>query len=170
MLILLPLGLLSLIGSPFAFVRLLHEEHNPLALAASAVFAFAPLMLFGWAMVMMTLFTDRKLSVSRHEIRVHRWVGGTRTIEISALKHIVLYGNPARLVLLPAAGPPLLSLDANDFSPVMPTAIGDHLRMEVERLGEIDKDELRAMYPQNAKEKAQRYGLENERPSRTWQW
>ena len=170
MLILLPLGLLSLIGSPFAFVRLVQEGHHPLALAASAVLAFAPLMLFGWGMVMLTLFTDRKLSVSQHEIRVRRWVGGTRTIDTSALKHIVLYGNPARLVFLPAAGPPLLSVEPSDFPSVMPTAIGEHLRMEVEHFGEVEKDVLRAKYPHNAKETAQRYGLENERQRRTWEW
>jgi hypothetical protein len=146
---LVPLGVLCLIGSPIAFVTLIQEGHHPLALAASAILAFAPLMLFGWGMVMITLFVDRKLAVSREAIRVHRWIGGNRTIDISALEHIVLYGNPAQLFFLPNVGRPLLTVHPEDFPVEMPAAIGEHLRMPVERLGDVDIDQLRKKYPHN---------------------
>ena len=50
----------------------------------------------------------RKLTVSRREIDIHAWIGRTRTIDLSSLAHLVMYGEEPDLVFLPRVGPPLL--------------------------------------------------------------
>jgi hypothetical protein len=64
-LFLVPLGLICLICSPIAFVKLIHEGHHPLALAASAILAFALLMLFGCEGLSNTWVTSRSTSCVR---------------------------------------------------------------------------------------------------------
>lgn len=146
---LVPLGVFCLIGSPVAFVRLIQEGHHPLALAASAILAFAPLMLFGLGMLLITLCDDRKFTVTREAIQVHRWFGGNRIVDIGTLTHIVLFGNPAQLFFLSNAGRPLLTVHPENFPDAMPAAIGAHVRMPVERMGDVEIDDLRKRYPGN---------------------
>ena len=127
-----------------------------------------PLMAAGTAMLYFAVFTDRKVTVSRHEIRVHRWLRGARTIDTSSLAAIVQYG--CRLVFLPSFGPPLVSVDVDDFPDGMPAAIEEHVRLKIDRLGDVDKDELRARYPRNAEEAAQKYEFEDQWRRRRWEW
>ncbi len=179
-LFLLPLGLFLVVMCPVAVIDMARREPI-LAAVGMALFGMLPLMAAGIVMLYFAVCTDRKLTVSRHEIRVRRWVGGNRTVDISSLAAIVLYGRSARLVFLPRVGPPLLSVDVDDFPDGMPAAIEELVRLKIDRLGEVDKDELRAKYPRNAKEADERlredhwmtaesYEVENEWRGRAWEW
>lgn len=167
---LVPIGVFCVLGSPWAIVEMIRRGDHPVAIVAMTVLGFVPLMAFGAAMLMLTLSIDRHVTVSRHEIRVHRWIGGRRTFDIGSLVQLVQYDQPGRLVFLPTAGPPLLTLDTGDFPSAMPAAIGEHLGMRIDRFAELDKSELRAKYPKNAKETVQRYELDNEWRGRKWEW
>jgi hypothetical protein len=168
-LFLLPLGLFLVVMCPVSVVDIaLHQ--SILIAVLQGIFGLWPLMVAGIAMLYFAAFTDRKLTVSQHEIRVRHWIAGSRTADISSLVAIVEYGQPARLVFLPGGGPPLLTVDVDDFPDGMPAAIEEHLRVKIDRLGEVDKDELRAKYPRNAEESAQKYEFEDQWRGRKWQW
>lgn len=168
--VLVPLALFVLIGCVLALVDMLKAGQHPLLVLMSAVFAFAPVMFGGFAMLWLMAHSDRAVTISRHEMRVRRWLGGRRTVDLSSLAHIVMYGNPAQLVFLPKAGPPLLTVDTQNFSKAMPAAIEEHVRVKIDRLGEVDKSELQTKYPRNAKETAQGHDLDNQWRDRAWQW
>jgi hypothetical protein len=92
----------------------------------------------------------RKLIVSSGQIRLRRFIGRTKAVDIGSLDRIVAYGEaPRTLVFLPTAGPPLLTLDAGDWPKEMPAAIGEHVGVPVDSLGAVDKRELDAKYPGN---------------------
>ena len=139
-----------------------------IALGFSGVcFLFAA---FGFFVLWRMALEIRKLTVSRREIDIHPWIGRTRTIDVSSLAHLVMYGEEPDLVFLPRVGPPLLTLAAKDFSKDMPAAIADHVGVQLERFGNIDKGELATKYPKNAVQTARMYELENEWRNRKWQW
>jgi hypothetical protein len=168
--VLVPLTLFVLFGCVLALVDMVRAGQHPLLVLVSAVFAFAPLMFGAFGMLWLMAHADRAVTVSRHEIRVRRWLGGRRTVDLSSLAHIVMYGNPAQLVFLPNAGPPLLTVDTQNFSKAMPAAIEEHVRVKIDRLGEVDASELQAKYPHNAKATAQGYDLDKQWKGRPWSW
>ena len=165
-LFLLPLGLFLVVMCPVTVVDIARRESILIAIL-QGIFGLLPLMAAGMVMLYFAAFTDRTLTVSQHGIRVRRSVG-RRTIDISSLVAMVLYGR--RLVFLPGVGPPLLTVDVDDFPDGMPAAIEEHLRVKLDRLGEVDKDELRARYPRNAEETAQKYEFEDQWRGRKWEW
>lgn len=110
-----PFGILTVVGSPLAIIEMIRRGDHPMAIVAMTVFGLLPLMAFGLIMLWLNLGVDRHVTVSRHEIRVHRWLGGGRIVDISSLVHLVQYDKPAQLVFLPPAGPPLLALDTGNL-------------------------------------------------------
>jgi hypothetical protein len=168
--VLVPVGLFVPVGSAIALVDMVRAGQHPVLVVVSGLFAYAPLMFGAFGMLWVMAHADRTVTVSRHEIRVRRWLGGRRTVDLSSLAHIVMYGNPAHHVFLPNAGPPLLTVDAQNFAKAMPAAIEEHVRVQIDRLGEVDKNELQAKYPRNAKETAQGYDLDNQWNGRPWSW
>lgn len=165
-----PFGILTVVGSPLAIIEMIRRGDHPMAIVAMTVFGLLPLMAFGLIMLWLNLGVDRHVTVSRHEIRVHRWLGGGRIVDISSLVHLVQYDKPAQLVFLPPAGPPLLALDTGNLPRGLAAAIGKHVGVSIDHFAEKDPTELRAKYPKNAKESAQVYELDGKRQGCDWEW
>jgi energy-coupling factor transporter transmembrane protein EcfT len=134
-------------------------------------FFWLPMAVFGGFMSWMISREYIKLTVSGQQIRLRRLIRRSQSIDVGSLDRIVAYGHePRTLAFLPKVGPPLLSLDAGDWPSEMPDAIGKHLGVQIDRLGDVDKAELRAKYPRNAKEAGQLYELDTEWRGRSWEW
>lgn len=165
-----PFGILTVVGTPFAIVEMFRRGDHPITIAAMTAFGLLPLMAFGLIMLWLNLGVDRQVTVSRHDIRVHRWIGGGRTVDISSLVQLVQYDKPAELVFLPSAGPPLLVLDTGNLPPGLSAAIGKYVGVSIDHFAEKDPTELRAKYPKNAKESAYAYELDGKRQDGDWEW
>ena len=140
LLLLVPLGVLCLVGSPLAIVESIRTQ--PLVVAVGmSVFGCCPSWRSGPSCVALMLFSVRKVTVTRHRIRLSWWMRRPRTIDLSSLTHIALYGDRPQLVFLPSFGPPLLTLETGDFPAAMPDAIGEHVGVQVERLDNVEKSE-----------------------------
>lgn len=141
--VLLPLGVVFVVAGPVALVDMALRGDPIIVVLMMAVFGMLPLVGLGALWIGMTVGAVRKLTFVGRDVRVHRWVTGTRTVDLSGAVGVATWTNcpeqaaPGFMAFLSWRGSPLFTVSIQDLPTDLPTTAAAYLCLPVQFLGTV---------------------------------